>query len=128
MESSPHRAARQRSTRMVLAIALLLRVGVVFLVLFRYPPGWLYTRGNEMGFLAQSLLAGHGLGSPFGVPTGPTAFIAPAYPLLVAGIFKVFGIESVASAVVIMLAQAAAALLTIWLMMRITRKLFNPRA
>jgi len=128
MESTPQPAVSQRTTWTVLAIALLLRCLVILQVLFHYPPGWLYTRGNEMGFLAKSLLAGQGLSSPFGVPTGPTAFIAPAYPILIAGIFKFFGIESVASAVVILLAHTAAALLTIWLMMRIASKLFNPRA
>jgi len=131
MPSSSHTAApgnSKRTTLTVLAIALLLRVVVILFVLFRYPPGWLYTRGNEMGFLAQSLLFGQGLGSPFGVPTGPTAFIAPAYPILIAGIFKLFGIDSITSAVVILLIQAAAALLTIWLMMRIARTLFSPRA
>jgi 4-amino-4-deoxy-L-arabinose transferase-like glycosyltransferase len=127
MDNSPQPAASQRSMRIVLAVAFLLRILVLLNIIFRYPPGWLYTRGNEMGFLAKSLLIGQGLSSPFGVPTGPTAFIAPAYPILVAGIFKIFGIESVTSAVVIMLAQTAAALVTIWLMMRICHKLFNQR-
>jgi hypothetical protein len=128
MESSPQTAASQRTTRTVLALALVLRVLVTLNILFRYPPGWLYTRGNEMGFLAKSLLTGNGLSSPFGVPTGPTAFIAPAYPILIAGIFKVFGIESVASALIIMMAQTVAALVTIWLMMRICRTFFSTRA
>jgi 4-amino-4-deoxy-L-arabinose transferase-like glycosyltransferase len=128
MESNSQSATGRRTTWMVLAIALLLRVLVILQVIFHYPPGWLYTRGSEMGYLAQSLLAGHGLSSPFGVPTGPTAFIAPAYPILIAGIFKLFGIDSVASAVFIMLTQTAAALLTIWLMMRIARTLFSPHA
>jgi len=128
MRSRPQPSATKRTTWTVLAVAFLLRAGVMLLVIFHYPPGWLYTRGNEMGFLAQSLLSGHGLGSPFGVPTGPTAFIAPLYPILVAGIFKIFGIDSVASAVVILLAQTVAALVTIWLMMRIAGNLFNQRA
>ena len=128
MESSSQPAAGKRTIWIVLGLALILRIVVILVVIFRYPPGWLYTRGNEMGFLAKSLLAGQGLSSPFGVPTGPTAFIAPAYPILIAGIFKVFGIDSVASAVVILLAHTAAALLTIWLMMRIARTLFSPRA
>src|ERR1700761_5845653 len=119
MPSTPHTDTAKRTLWIVLGLALLLRLFVILLVLFHYPQGWLYTRGNEMGFLAKSLLAGHGLSSPFGVPTGPTAFIAPAYPILVAGIFKVFGVDSVASALVILLAQTTAALITIWLMMRI---------
>ena len=36
-----------------------------------------FMRGMERGLLAKSVLAGQGLSSPFGVPTGPTAFIAP---------------------------------------------------
>src|ERR1700722_5039295 len=99
MKSSSQSAAGKRTVWMVLAFALLLRVLVILQVIFHYPPGWLYTRGTEMGFLAQSLLAGHGLGAPFGFPPGPTPFIAPAYPILIAGIFKLFGIDSVASAV-----------------------------
>jgi len=128
MENTPQPAASKRTTWTVLVIAFLLRGLVILQVLFHYPSGWLYTRGNEMGFLAKSLLAGQGLSSPFGVPTGPTAFIAPVYPIFIAGIFKLFGIDSVASAVVTLLSQTAAALITIWLIMRIAGKLFNTRA
>jgi 4-amino-4-deoxy-L-arabinose transferase-like glycosyltransferase len=81
-----------------------------------------------MGWLARSLLEGKGLSSPFGLPTGPTAFIAPVYPIMVAGIFKVFGIDSVASAYVIFGLQILANLVTIWLLMRLARKLFGGRA
>jgi hypothetical protein len=112
----------------VLGLALALRLGVLALTLADHPPGWLFTRGIEMGLLAKSLLAGLGLSSPFGTPTGPTAFIAPGYPILVAGIFRIFGVESVASAVAIMLLHIAANLVTVWLVMRISLKLFGARA
>jgi Dolichyl-phosphate-mannose-protein mannosyltransferase len=45
----------------------------------------------EIGSIARSIAAGHGFASPFGGDTGPTAWIAPVYPYLLAGIFKVFG-------------------------------------
>jgi 4-amino-4-deoxy-L-arabinose transferase-like glycosyltransferase len=46
---------------------------------------------NEVGSIAAALAAGHGFCCLFRQPTGPTAWLAPVYPLLVAGIFKVFG-------------------------------------
>ncbi len=45
----------------------------------------------ESGNIAHSLAMGQGFASPFRVPTGPTAWMTPVYPLLLAGIFKLFG-------------------------------------
>ena len=37
-------------------------------------------------------LAGHlGFSNPFKIPTGPTSHVAPAYPLILAGIYELFG-------------------------------------
>lgn len=46
----------------------------------------------ESGNIAYSIASGHGFGSPFRVDTGPTAWMTPLYPLLLAGIMRVFGI------------------------------------
>jgi 4-amino-4-deoxy-L-arabinose transferase-like glycosyltransferase len=118
----------RRNTLAVLSIAIALRLSVLAVVLARYPKGWFFTRGIEMGLLAQSLLAGKGLASPFGGDTGPTAFIAPIYPLMVAAVFRVFGILTPASAAVIMGAQVVLALLAIYLIMRLARLLFSEAA
>lgn len=112
----------------MLALALLLRLFVVWNVAVHEPAGWLYQRGIEMGLLAKTLLAGQGLSSPFGPPTGPTAFIAPGYPILVAGVFRLFGIDTQPSEVVLMLINVAANLVTVWLIMHIARKLFGQGA
>ncbi len=45
----------------------------------------------ESGDIAVSLASGRGFSSPFRVPTGPTAWMTPVYPLLLAGIFRLFG-------------------------------------
>ena len=45
----------------------------------------------ESGNIAVSLAHGHGFGSPFRIPTGPTAWMTPAYPLLLSGVFRIFG-------------------------------------
>jgi len=112
-------------TLAVLGVALIMRLLVVWTVLKHYPPQWLFTRGVEMGLLAKAVLAGQGLSSPFGGSTGPTAFIAPVYPLLIALVFKLFGQFTPASGIVILLAQTALNLLTVWLIMRLAYRLFN---
>jgi 4-amino-4-deoxy-L-arabinose transferase-like glycosyltransferase len=118
----------RRQTIVVLSLALVLRLIVFWTVLAKYPRGWLFTRGMEMGWVAKSIIDGQGLSSPFGQPTGPTAFIAPGYPLLIALVFRIFGSYSVASAAVVLVAQIALNLGTVWLMMHIARALFDRRA
>ena len=58
--------------------------------------------GGEVGRVARSIVTGHGFSSPFPGPTGPTAFIPPVYAYFVAGVFKLFGIYTRASALVIL--------------------------
>ena len=45
------------------------------------------------GLIARSIASGHGFGSPFAA-TGVSALLPPVYSYLLAGIFKVFGIET----------------------------------
>src|SRR5271170_7985878 len=47
---------------------------------------------TETGHIAYSMATGKGFSSPFQRDSGPTAWLAPVYPLLLAGIFKVFGV------------------------------------
>src|SRR5580658_4529513 len=113
---------RRRSVILILGAALVARLMTLWSVLVNYPHDWLYSRGVEMGLLANSLLHGPGYSSPFGGSTGPTAFIAPGYPTLIAGIFLVFGSDTFASAIAIMLMQVFVSLVTIWLMIHIAAK------
>jgi hypothetical protein len=87
------------SLPLIVLVALLLRVGFA----------WDYVAQNsrhalavlpflqESGNIAASLASGHGFSSPFRIETGPTAWMPPAYPWLLAGIFRVFGVRSYAS-------------------------------
>ena len=52
---------------------------------------------NEVGNVADSLVHGQGFCCLFRQPTGPTAWLAPVYPLLLAAIFKIFGSFTLAS-------------------------------
>jgi hypothetical protein len=68
--------------------------------------------GWEMGRVAYSLAEGHGFSSPLPMQTGPTAMVGPIYPLLLALIFKVFGIYSTGSAIAIRVLQSVFSSLT----------------
>jgi hypothetical protein len=46
----------------------------------------------EAGNIAYSLAQGKGFSALYRMDTGPTAWLAPVYPWLIAGIFKIFGI------------------------------------
>ena len=58
--------------------------------------------GCEMGRVARSIVTGQGFSSPYTQPTGPTALLPPVYPFLLAGVFKLFGIYTAASALAIL--------------------------
>ncbi len=85
----------------IFVIALVLRVVLIFFghTYKFYDHNHNFSFGWEMGSIGRSLAAGEGFSSPFGAPTGPTAWEPPLYPYLIAGVFKVFGIYSLASAV-----------------------------
>jgi 4-amino-4-deoxy-L-arabinose transferase-like glycosyltransferase len=111
--------------RFILALALGLRLAVVGIVLASYPPDWLFSKAPDLGFLACSLSSGHGLSSPFGGSTGPTAFLAPGYPCVVGLVFYFFGSYSLASAAGIMALQTVFAVLTIAAIMRVAGQIFG---
>lgn len=111
----------------IFGAALLGRLIAVGNFLTTHPWNWLYSHPWEMGFLANSLLHGQGYSSPFGGSTGPTAFIAPGYPTLIAAVFLFFGTYTFASVIAIMGMQIVVSLFTIWLMMHVARKMLDPR-
>ncbi len=58
--------------------------------------------GFEIGRIARSIAAGHGYSNPFSAETGPTAWMTPVYPYLLAAVFKLWGIYSRTSALVML--------------------------
>ncbi|MHB8485901.1 MAG: glycosyltransferase family 39 protein [Candidatus Acidiferrales bacterium] len=66
----------------------------------------------EPGNIAASLARGQGFSSPLRVPTGPTAWMTPAYPLLLAAIFRYLGIYTFRSFVAAVLLNIIFAALT----------------
>ncbi len=86
---------------------------------------WVF--GWETGRIARSLASGHGFGSPFFGWTGPTAWMGPVYPALVAGVFKLFGIYSAASAYVTLSLNCLFAALTCFPLHFIARTAFGKK-
>ncbi|HLZ42757.1 MAG TPA: glycosyltransferase family 39 protein [Candidatus Sulfotelmatobacter sp.] len=68
--------------------------------------------GWEMGRIARSIAQGEGFSNPYGDHTGPTAWEPPLYPYFMAGVFKIFGVYSYASAWVILSFNSLLAALT----------------
>jgi 4-amino-4-deoxy-L-arabinose transferase-like glycosyltransferase len=81
--------------------------------------------GFEMGRIGRSLVLGEGFSNPFGVATGATAWEPPLYPLLVAAVFKLCGIYTKASAIVLLSINSAFAALTCIPIFLIARRSFN---
>ena len=117
----------RRHTMAILALALLARLLILWFAVERFPHSWLYSRGIELGTLAQSLLAGRGLSSPFGGSTGPTALLAPGYPAVIAVIFRVFGSFTFRAAIAVMVLQVLFSGGTVVLIMVVARRCFDRR-
>jgi len=88
-----------RSLLLILVAALCLRCAFLFHQARLIPAEALAAVPfqNEVGNVADSLAQGQGFCCLFRQPTGPTAWLAPVYPLLIAAIFKLFGSFTVAS-------------------------------
>ncbi len=52
---------------------------------------------NEPSGIGRGLVLGHGFSSPFHDAVGPTAWLAPVYPGLLAGLFLLLGVQTAAS-------------------------------
>ena len=77
-------------------VALIVRLACVMLAhTYRVRPyGDHFGFGWEMGRIARALATGYGYADPFSGHTGPTTWVTPAYPLMIAGAFKLFGMFS----------------------------------
>lgn len=82
--------------------------------------------GFETGRIARSIATGRGFSSPYPEPTGPTALMTPVYPYLLAGVFRLFGIYTTASALVILSLNNLFSALTCLPVFSVARKTFGP--
>ena len=129
-ESDP---ARQKSLQSSLLVPVLVAFALRLVVIaFLYPEQLDPSRdhwhfGYETGRIARSIVLGKGFSSPLFGDTGPTAWMTPAYPYLVAAVFKIFGIYTKASALFLLGLNGLASALTCVPVFFIARRGFGER-
>lgn len=117
-----------RLTWMVLTALGIRLVVMIFLLPEHLDPSrdhWHF--GFEAGRIARSIVQGHGFSSPLFAETGPTAWMSPVYPYIIAGVFKVLGIYTTASAVALLSLNALMSALTCIPIFFIARRIFGDR-
>jgi hypothetical protein len=80
----------------------------------------------EMGRIARALVNGFGYADPFTGHSGPTAWSPPLYPLLIAGVFKIFGVYTAKSAWVLLTINSAFSAATSSVIYEIAMRCFQP--
>ena len=85
----------------IFAAALAVRLLAVAYLAHVHPQmiAWAF---NEQGVVARSIVTTHSFSSPYHDAHGPTAWLGPVYPAIVAVVFLVFGVQSYASALAIL--------------------------
>ncbi len=114
------------SPLVIFGAAFLTRLASAAFILFRYPGPQLLFAANEPSHIAAALASGLGFSSPYdNVPTAATAQQPPLYPLMLAGVFKAFGIYTVQSAWVAVVINVLAGAVTAVLLYYVGRLHFG---
>jgi 4-amino-4-deoxy-L-arabinose transferase-like glycosyltransferase len=113
-----------RSPAAAVAGALLIRI--ILLYWARQAGGEFYSVGQEAGNIAWALALRHGFSSPLVGMQGPTAWVAPVYPLLLALGFKLLNMNPYHVVVFGQVLNAVFSALTCWPIYLIAKKLFGP--
>lgn len=130
-ERNPPRSTPSRrfshSVLLIVIVAFVLRLLVITVGhTYRITPrrdhfqfGW------ETGRIARSIAEGHGFSSPTDLDSGPSAWTAPVYSYILAGIFKVWGIYTPVSGWVILAFNSFWAALTCWTLYLVADRIFG---
>ena len=86
-----------------------------------------FSFGWEMGRIGRSIASGHGFANPFNETTGPTAWEPPLYPVLIGGVFRLFGIYTYSSAFVLLSINSVFSALTCIPIFLISKRCFSER-
>ncbi len=122
-------ATAQTSFFWMVAVAFALRFGWI-IVAHTYKFKALddnFSFGWEMGRIGRSLAQGQGFSNPFSAITGPTAWEPPLYPFLIAVVFRLFGIYTHASALVLLAINSFFSALTCVPIFLIARRCFDEK-
>lgn len=109
----------------VFFVAAAARLAVISVLLAHSPVTWGI---NEPGRIARGLVLGQGFVTPFHDASGPTAWLAPVYPTLLAGLFFLFGVQSTASAWAALFLNVTFSSLTAVVVLKLGREHFGETA
>src|SRR6202023_1313239 len=129
----PDRSTSEReraSVRLAFWAAFLVRVAYITLAhTYRMRPYQdHFEYGLEMGRIGRALATGYGYADPFSGHTGPTAWVGPLYPLLIALVFKLTGVYTQFSAWILLTLNSLFSALTVFPIAAIARRCFAPTA
>jgi hypothetical protein len=114
-----------RDTGLMFSVAFLYRAALCLYFLFirGLPEQWT----NEVSAIAHSLVLHHSFAGVYRGYAGPTAWIAPVYPFIVAAVFQCFGIDSQKSAAVLLLLNAIFSALAAVLIYKLGREFLTEK-
>ncbi len=117
-----------RSPAVIVLVAFAARLALIcYWQSYRIPSGLdHFAFGWENGRVARSIASGQGFSSPFQRPTGPTAWVMPVFPYLLAAVFKLWGVYTASSALAILTLNCVFSALTCLTVFLIGREAFSP--
>src|SRR6266851_1018403 len=86
-----------------------------------------FSFGWEMGRIGRAIATGRGFADPFDGQTGPTAWEPPLYPYLIGGVFRLTGVYTHASALILLSINSFFSALTCVPIFLIARKCFSDK-
>jgi len=119
------------STGFIVVVAFVVRILFLFVFYHRYGETTVSDRVplgvfGETGEVARAIAEGRGFSSPLqGFQSGPTAWLTPIFPYLLAGVFKIYGTFSYSSGLVIRAIDLAFSAFTCWPICAIGTKAFG---
>ena len=113
----------------MVVIAFALRLAFILLAhTYKFKPDQdNFSFGYEMGRIGRAIATGRGFADPFDGQTGPTAWEPPLYPYLIGGVFKIAGVYTDSSALILLIVNSVFSALTCVPIFLIARKCFSEK-
>jgi 4-amino-4-deoxy-L-arabinose transferase-like glycosyltransferase len=125
-----HRWSRARTSFFwMVAIAFVLRLGLILIGhTYKFKAyDHDFSFGWEMGRIGRAIANGRGFADPFDGQTGLTAWECPLYPYLIAGVFRLTGVYTHSSAIILLAINSLFSALTCIPIFLIARRCFNEK-
>lgn len=113
----------------MIVIAFALRLAFILIAhTYKFKPNQdNFSFGYEMGRIGRAIATGRGFADPFEGNTGPTAWEPPLYPYLIASVFKLAGVYTSASALILLSFNSLCSVFTCIPIFLIGRRCFSEK-